>query len=74
MDDIIFFDNLNKDTCSCLIKRYIDEYKDKIPILLKEDIILENILKDQETLRYGARGIKRKVKKEILNQLEISNV
>ena len=74
MDDIIFFDNLNEDTCSCLIKRYIDEYKDKIPILLKEDIILENILKDQETLRYGARGIKRKVKKEILNQLEISNV
>ena len=73
IDDIIFFDNLSEKTCEQLIYRYINEYKEKIPITLKEDIIKDNTINDKESLRYGARGIKRKVKKEILNQLE-SNV
>ena len=34
--------------------------------------IINNIVLDNETLRYGARGIKRKVKKEILKQFHIN--
>lgn len=74
MDDIIYFDNLNENVCENLIKKYINEYKNRISIILDENTIKENTLNDKESLRYGARGIKRKVKKEILKQIETSNV
>lgn len=74
IDEIIIFDNLNKNTCEKLIHRYINEYQNKISIEIDNDTIINNVLEDTITLRYGARGIKRKVKKEILKQLDKQEV
>ena len=70
IDDTIYFDTLSDDVCRNLIHRYINEYKQKVNLELPEEIIENNTLRDDDSLRYGARGIKRKVKKEILNQIE----
>lgn len=70
MDEIIYFNNLNEDVCKELSVRYINEYQDKINIRFNEEEIINNTLKDPEIYKYGARGVKRKVKKEILKQLE----
>ncbi len=70
MDEIIYFNNLKEDVCKELSIRYINEYQDKINIRFNEEEIINNTLKDPEIYKYGARGVKRKVKKEILKQLE----
>lgn len=74
MDDIIYFDTLSSDVCKQLIHRYVQEYQNKINLEIAMESIELNTLKDDESLRYGARGIKRKVKKEILNQIENNKV
>jgi ATP-dependent Clp protease ATP-binding subunit ClpA len=74
IDEIIIFENLSKDTCEKLITRYINEYQSKIATEINSDIIIKSILSDVQILRYGARGIKRKVKKEILKQLDTLKV
>ena len=70
MDEIIYFNNLKEDVCKDLTLRYINEYQRKIDISINKDEIVTNTLNDQDIYKYGARGIKRKVKKEILKQLE----
>ena len=74
IDEIVFFDSLSSDVCKQLVSKYIDEYKHKIDIELDDSLIVNNIIKDDKISRYGARGIKRKVKKEILNQLDKQKV
>lgn len=74
IDEIVFFDSLSSDVCKQLVGKYIDEYKHKIDIELDDSLIVNNIIKDDKISRYGARGIKRKVKKEILNQLDKQKV
>ena len=73
MDEIIYFETLSEDVCKQLVDKYYDEYKSKINFELSKDLITTETLKDKESLRYGARGIKRKVKKEILTQIEATN-
>ena len=70
MDEIIYFDNLTEDVCKKLSTRYISDYQKKINMELSSELIIEKVVNDKDCLRYGARGIKRKVKKEILNQIE----
>ena len=70
MDEIIYFDNLTEDVCKKLSTRYINDYQRKISVELSSEPIIEKVIEDKECLRYGARGIKRKVKKEILKQIE----
>lgn len=70
IDDIIYFDNLNKEACEILANRYIDEYQKKINYKLSRKEIIDETINDNESMRFGARGIKRKVKKEILLQIE----
>ena len=70
MDEIIYFSNLERDVCKELSLRYIDEYQNKINIAIDKDEIINNTLNDDDVYKYGARGIKRKVKKEILKQVE----
>ena len=71
IDEIIHFDTLSEGVCKILTNKYIDEYQKKINVELSKETILFETLNDKTILRYGARGIKRKVKKEILNQILI---
>ena len=70
MDEIIYFDTLTTDVCKQLSLRYINDYQKRINVEIASESIIENIINDKDSLRYGARGIKRKVKKEILKQIE----
>ena len=74
IDEVILFESLNKQDCISLVDRYINEYQHKLPIQIDKQEIINNIINDHQVLRYGARGIKRKVKKEILFQLETKKV
>ena len=71
IDEIIHFDTLSEAVCKILTNKYIDEYQKKINVELSKETILFETLNDKTILRYGARGIKRKVKKEILTQILI---
>lgn len=73
IDEIIYFDTLNETVCEKLVDKYVDEYQKKINVELSKDLIKTETLKDKESIRFGARGIKRKVKKEILFQIEKIN-
>jgi ATP-dependent Clp protease ATP-binding subunit ClpC len=73
IDDIIVFNGLNKDIASTLIERYKNEYllnmetKQEL-VFTQEDI--DNIVKVAEIEVYGARGLKRAVRKQILTALD----
>ena len=70
IDEIIHFENLSDCICKKLINKYIDEYQKMLDIEISREIVENNTLDDKESLRYGARGIRRKVKKEILKQID----
>lgn len=74
IDDIVYFENLSNDCCKKLIANYINEYEEKINFDLSKELIEKNTLEDIDSLRFGARGIKRKVKQEILKQIENKKV
>ena len=70
---------LNSDQLDDMLRKKIahpifGKIGDKISIEIDNDTIINNVLEDTITLRYGARGIKRKVKKEILKQLDKQEV
>jgi ATP-dependent Clp protease ATP-binding subunit ClpA len=73
IDEIIVFNGLNKDIASTLIERYKNEYllnmetKQEL-VFTQEDI--DNIVKVAEIEVYGARGLKRAVRKQILVALD----
>lgn len=69
IDEIIYFDTLSEETCTQLAHRYFKEYNDRLCYELAEEMVIQETIHDQNALRYGARGIKRKVKKEIIRQL-----
>ncbi len=71
IDEIIYFDCLEKEAIEKITNAYLDLYKDKIEFTDNEKIqLLNSILNDNEALKYGARGIKRKIKKEIIKKIE----
>ncbi len=75
IDEIVVFNGLNQDVADSLIERYLNDYKDLM--VTKEDIKLtkedvEEIKKIAEIEVYGARGLKRAVRKQMLKVLERS--
>lgn len=74
MDDIIYYENLSIDVCKNLIRRYADDYQTRIEKSIDVDKMIDKIINKKDFSRYGARGIKRNVKKEILNQIEENHV
>jgi ATP-dependent Clp protease ATP-binding subunit ClpA len=73
IDDIIVFNGLTKDIAATLIERYKNDYltnmetKEEL-VFTQEDI--DNIVKVAEIEVYGARGLKRAVRKQLLIALD----
>lgn len=70
IDEIIYFNPLNEETCFKLANKYHKEYSEHISEtipLLEEDI--HKMINNSDVVRYGARGIRREVKKYISNKL-----
>lgn len=73
IDDIIVFNGLTKEIATTLIERYKDEYLKNMES--KEDLSfnqedIDNIVKVAEIEVYGARGLKRAVRKQLLVVLD----
>jgi ATP-dependent Clp protease ATP-binding subunit ClpA len=73
IDEIIVFNGLTKDIASQLIERYKGDYLSNMET--KEDLVftqedIDNIVKVAEIETYGARGLKRAVRKQILVALD----
>ena len=70
LDDIVYYDALTKDIASDLIKRYFNEYKERANLKLKlkqEDI--DDITRDADIETRGARGLRKAVKKHIVDMI-----
>ncbi len=70
IDEIVCFDCLDEGSAKKIASNYLDNYKSKLNFELSEEIILSDILKKEELKKYGARYIKRELKKKLLQYLE----
>lgn len=71
IDEIIHFENLGKDTCLKLANKYLHDFSSKLRTEFSaEPEDLDLIIKNSEVSRYGARGIKRAIRKHIMKEIE----
>lgn len=70
IDEIIYFNNLDMDNSILLAKRYLSFYNQKLhmDIALLDDELID-VVNKSEIHKYGARGIKRAVRKKIIEKL-----
>ena len=70
IDEIVQFNILSQDVCMSLAKRYINEYcsKTMLESSLLDDELLD-IVKESKIEKYGARGIRREVRKRVMAKL-----
>lgn len=71
LDDIVFFNSLNTDIARQLIERYLGEYnnRSKLNTVFSEDNI-NDVIKESEIETRGARGIRKAVRKKIVEIIE----
>ena len=69
LDDIIYFKSLNLDSSIELANIYINEYNKTYNYEISQEKI-EDLIKTIDVNKYGARGIKREVKKYISNLIK----
>ena len=70
IDEIICFKNIDKDSAFKIATNYLKEFKSKFDFEMNEDNFMEDIIKEEELKKYGARYIKRELKKKIIKVLE----
>ena len=70
VDEIIKFNTLSQDVCMDLANRYIKEYcnKTNLEVSSLDDELLD-IIKSSKVEKYGARGIRREVRKRVMSKL-----
>jgi ATP-dependent Clp protease ATP-binding subunit ClpA len=73
LDDIIYFKSLSYESSIELANNYFNEYKKGLNYEISNDK-LDELIKSIDVNKYGARGIKREVKKYISNQVKESNL
>lgn len=71
LDDIVFFNSLSTDIAEQLINRYLNEYngRSKLGIEFSENDIAD-VIKESEIETRGARGIRKAVRKKIVEIIE----
>jgi len=70
IDEIICFNNLNKESISKITNEYLNEYHSKFDFEINEESFVEEIANKDEIKKYGARFIKRELKKNLIKLLE----
>lgn len=71
IDEIIYFSPLDKTTCSFLSKRYLQEYENRIKVEFGySDDFINSLTSDSDIIKYGARGIRRKIKDFVSEELD----
>ena len=70
IDEIICFDSLDKDSAIKIANNYLKEYKNKFNFEIDEENFIKEIVEKDELNKYGARYIKRELKKNLLKVIE----
>jgi len=70
IDEIICFNDLDKESVRKITGDYLNSYKNKFDFEINEEKFVEEISNKEEIKKYGARYIKRELKKDILKLLE----
>ena len=75
IDEIIYFSPLNEQTCLLLARKYFKEYINKMNAnIIIDEKQLQDIAVNSDINRYGARGIKREIKKYLSQKLKDEEV
>ena len=70
IDEIIYFNPLDEETCLKLAKKYYKEYCNSIQECVSlDDEDIKKMVKNDNVMRYGARGIRREIKRCLSNKL-----
>jgi len=65
IDELFCFNRLNEESARIIGTNYLSEYQDKMDYEFSSELILEEVMKSKdEILRYGARQLKRDIKKK----------
>ena len=70
VDEIVCFDSLEDESVKKIVNNYLCKYKSKFSFEFDEENICSELLKEDDLKKYGARYIKRELKKKLLSFLE----
>ncbi len=70
IDDIICFKTLDKDSINNITDNYLSEYHNKFDFEIDKESFIDEVSNKEEINKYGARYIKRELKKKIIKLLE----
>ena len=70
IDEIVCFNNLDVESASKIAVNYLKEYQSKLNFEIDEENFIKDIVEKEELKKYGARYIKRELKKKMLKVLE----
>jgi len=70
IDDIICFESLDKESVTKITNNYLEEYSRKFDFEFDKENIINEIIKNEDIKIYGARYIKRELKKNIIKRIE----
>lgn len=70
IDEIIQFAPLNEESARIIVSSCLKEYKNKINFEIGEEKVISEIIEKEELKKYGARYIKRELRKKILEKLK----
>ena len=70
IDEIICFNDLDKESVSKIAQNYLSEYQKKFNFEMNMEEFVKELIEKEEIKKYGARYIKRELKKNIVKLLE----
>ena len=70
IDEIICFNNLDENSIKTISNNYLEEYGKKYNFEMDKESIIDEIISKDDIKMYGARFVKRELKKNIIKRLE----
>lgn len=70
IDEIICFNKLDESSAKAIVSNYLNEYKKKFNFEINNELFVKEIIDKEELNKYGARYIKRELRKNIVKLLE----
>ena len=70
IDEIIYFNKLDENSVKTITDNYLKEYQNKFNFEINEESFVKDVINKEELNKYGARYIKRELRKNIVKLLE----
>lgn len=70
IDEIIYFNKLDENSVRTITNNYLKEYQNKLNFEINEESFIKELMSKDELNKYGARYIKRELRKNVAKLLE----